>query len=119
MEKIVYISTHFEDAPEKAIIPFVLANASFAMDAEPVIILQAEGVHLAVRGKAAAINHSPFDPLEQLAAAYASMGGKLLVCSPCLKARNLSEADLVENAVIVGAAKVIEVVTSARAVLSY
>ena len=119
MDKIVYIATHFEDSPEKALIPFVLANASFAMEMSPVIILQAEGVNLAIKGKTAKINHPPFDPLEKLAAAYAGMGGKLLVCSPCLKARNYTEADLTPNAVIVGAAKVLEEVTSAKAVLSY
>jgi predicted peroxiredoxin len=119
MEKIVLISTHFEDSPEMAFIPFVLANASFAMEMEPVIILQGDGVNLAVKGKTVGVNHSPFDPLEKLAATYASMGGRLLVCSPCLKARNFTEADLVENAVIIGAAKVIEEITSAKSVLSY
>jgi len=118
-EKIVYIATHFKDSPEKALIPFVLANASFAMDVKPVIIVQGEGVNLAVKGKAAEITHAPFDPLEKLAASYAEMGGRLLVCSPCLKARNYDEKDLVPNAKIVGAAKIIEEVTSAKTVLSY
>lgn len=118
-EKIVYVVTHFKDSPEKAIIPFVLANASYAMDANPVIIVQGEGVNLAVKGKAAEINHAPFDPLEKLFNSYAEQGGELLVCSPCLTARNYTEADLVPNAKIVGAAKVIAEVTSAKTVLSY
>lgn len=118
-EKIVYVATHFRDCPEKAIIPFVLANASYAMDASPVIIVQGEGVNLAVKGKAGEITHAPFDPLEKLFASYAEMGGQLLVCSPCLKARGYEEKDLVPNARIVGAAKVIEEVTSAKTVLSY
>ncbi|MDD2805177.1 MAG: DsrE family protein [Elusimicrobiales bacterium] len=118
-DKIVYVVTHFKDSPEKAIIPFVLANATYAMDAQPVIIVQGEGVNLAVKGKAADINHAPFDPLEKLFALYAEQGGQLLVCSPCLKARNYDEKDLVANAKIVGAAKVIEEVTSAKTVLSY
>lgn len=119
VEKIVYVATHFKDSPEKALIPFVLANASFAMDAKPVIIVQGEGVHLAVKGKAAEIEHAPFDPLAKLFSSYAEMGGEILVCSPCLKARSYTEADLVPNARIVGAAKVIEEVTSAKATLSY
>ncbi|MGD9642821.1 MAG: DsrE family protein [Elusimicrobiales bacterium] len=117
--KMVYVVTHFKDNIEKAIIPFVMANASFAMDEVPLIVLQGEGVHLAVKGKAAEINHPPFDPLEKLAAGYAEMGGRLLVCSPCLKARNYTEADLLPNAYIAGAAKVIEEVTSAKTVMSY
>ena len=118
-EKIVYVATHFKDSPEKAIIPFVLANASYAMDARPVIIVQGEGVNLAVKGRAAEIVHAPFDPLEKLFASYADQGGQLLVCSPCLKARGLDEKDLVPNARIVGAAKIIEEVTAAKAVMSY
>jgi uncharacterized protein involved in oxidation of intracellular sulfur len=119
MDKIVYVATHFKDSPEKAMLPFVLSNASFAMDVQPLIIVQGEGVNLAVKGKAAEINHAPFDPLEKLFASYAEQGGRLLVCSPCLKARGYTEADLVPNAKIVGAAKVIEEITSAKTVLSY
>lgn len=118
-KKIVYVATHFKENLEKAIIPFVMANASFAMDEVPLIVLQGEGVMLAIKGKAAEINHPPFDPLEKLLNSYIEMGGKLLVCSPCLKARNYTEADLVPNAKIVGAAKIIEEVTSAKAVMSY
>lgn len=119
MEKIVLVVTHFEDNPEKAIIPFVMANASFAMESAPVLILQAEGVNLAVKGKAAKIVHPPFDPLEKLAASYAELGGKLLVCSPCLKARGFDEKDLVPNATVVGAAKILAEIGSAKTVLTY
>lgn len=118
-KKIIYIVTHFKDNVEKAIIPFVMANASFAMDELPMMVLQGEGVNLAIKGKASEINHPPFDPLEKLAATYAEFGGRMLVCSPCLKARNYTEADLLPNAFIAGAAKVIEEVTAAKVVLSY
>lgn len=118
-ERIVYVATHFKDNPEKAIIPFVLANASFAMDAHPVVIVQGEGVNLAVKGKASEIVHPPFDPLEKLVGTFTEMGGQFLVCSPCMKARDLTENDLLPNARIVGAAKVIEEITSAKAVLTY
>ena len=119
MDKIVFIATHFEDSPEKALIPFVMSLAAYAMDAQPVKILQAEGVNLAVKGKASKIVHPPFDPLEKLFASYAEMGGKLLVCSPCLKARGFDEKDLAPNATIVGAAKILAEITSAKTVLSY
>ncbi|MHB0994941.1 MAG: DsrE family protein [Elusimicrobiales bacterium] len=118
-KKMVYVVTHFKDNVEKAIIPFVMANASFAMDESPMLILQGEGVMLAVKGKAAEINHPPFDPLEKLVNGYLELGGRMLVCSPCLKARNFTEADLVPNAFIAGAAKVIEEITSAKTVMSY
>jgi uncharacterized protein involved in oxidation of intracellular sulfur len=118
-EKVVYVATHFEDNKEKALLPFVLANAAFAMDSSPVVILQAEAVTAAVKGQAARIVHAPFDSLEKLLNSYTEMGGQLLVCSPCLKARNYSEADLVPNAQVVGAAKIIEEVSTAKTVMTY
>lgn len=119
MDKIVIIATHFEDNKEKAIIPFVLANAAFAMDSAPVVVLQAEAVLSAVKGRAAKVVQAPFDPLEKLLNSYIELGGRLLVCSPCLKARNYGEADLVPNAKIVGAAKILEEVAAAKTVLTY
>lgn len=118
-EKIVFVVTHFEDNPEKAIIPFVLANACFAMDIQPVMILQSEGVRIAVKGEAEKIVHPPFDPLKKLVDNYISMGGKLLICSPCVKARNIKEEDLLPNSIIMGAATVLEEISSASKVLTY
>ncbi len=118
-EKMVYVATHFEDNKEKAIIPFVLANAAFAMDAKPVVILQAEAVLAAVKGQAARVVQAPFDPLRSELNSYIELGGQLLVCSPCLKARNYTEADLVPNARIVGAAKILEEVSAAKTVMTY
>ena len=46
-EKIVYISTNGGENPEKATLPFVLANAALAMDVEAVVALQGPAVTLA------------------------------------------------------------------------
>ena len=39
-EKIVLISTHAGEDPERAIFPMMLANAAQAMDVEAVVVLQ-------------------------------------------------------------------------------
>jgi uncharacterized protein involved in oxidation of intracellular sulfur len=117
-EKIVYVITNGKNNPEKAIIPFVLANGALAMDIDVSIILQSEGVMLAKKGYADDIKHEGFDPLKKLIDDYLSSGKKLLLCGPCVKARKI-ENDLIENAVIVGAAKVAQEALSAKAVFTY
>jgi predicted peroxiredoxin len=53
-EKIMYFCTHASGNPEKAAMPFVMANAALAMDVKAIVVLQGEGVYLAKRGYAAA-----------------------------------------------------------------
>ncbi len=117
-EKIVYIITHAEDNPEKAIIPFVLANGAIAMDVDVSIILQSNGVLLAKKGYAEKINHSGFDPLKKLIDQYIQAGKKIYLCGPCVKARNM-EDDIIEGVTIIGAAKVVQEALSAKAVFTY
>lgn len=117
-EKIVYILTNGKNNTEKAIIPFVLANGAMAMDVDVSVILQSEAVMIAKKGYADEIVHEGFEPLKQLLDIYLSSGKKLYLCGPCVKARKI-ENDLIEGAVIIGAAKVAEEVISANAVLTY
>ena len=49
-EKIVLISTHAGEDPERAIFPMMLANAAQAMDVEAVVVLQGNGVYLVKKG---------------------------------------------------------------------
>ncbi len=49
-EKILYIGTKAADDPEKAAMPFVMANAAMAMDMEATVCLQGNGVYLALKG---------------------------------------------------------------------
>jgi len=43
-EKIIYIGTHGGEDPERASLPFVLANGAQAMDVEAVVVLQGAAV---------------------------------------------------------------------------
>lgn len=118
-KKITYIVTNGDNNGELATIPFILANAALTMDVEPVIILQAEGVMLAVKGYAEKVFFKEGISLKQLMDNYISAGYKLLLCSPCLEKRKLTEKDLIDGAVIIGAAKVTEEVLSSVNVLTY
>ena len=99
-EKILYIGTHGGENPEKAAMPFVMANAALAMDIQATVVLQGNGVYLARKGYPDnMLEPGGFPPVKQLLNDFLSLGGKLLVCVPCIKNRKIDEAtDLVEGA---------------------
>ncbi len=118
-EKLVVIVTESPDNQEKATIPFVMATAAQSMDAEVTIILQADSVLLAKKGVAENVNAPGFMPLKQLLNTFLELKGKLLICTPCVKARGITGDDLIQGSELIAAATVISESLSANAVLNY
>jgi predicted peroxiredoxin len=118
-EKLVIISTIGNEHPEKATIPYVMATAAQASNIEVVVILQSNAVLLAKQGEAEKVLSTAFMPVKQLIDTYINMGGKLLLCSPCLKERNITKEDLIDGTEIIAAGTVIAEVMSATSVMTY
>lgn len=119
-EKLVFMCTHGPEDPERASIPFVMATTAQASDVDVVIGLQASGVLLAKKGVAEEIAAPAFPPLKDLLDIYIENGGKMLVCGPCVKSRQINpETDFVQNATVVNAATFIKEITEATNVLVY
>ncbi len=119
-EKLVIMVTHGPNDPEPATIPFVMAVAAMASDVEVVIGLQASGVELAVTGGADAVQARGFPPLAKLLDDYRELGGRLLVCGPCVNGRHIDPAtQFVENAEVVAAGRFVAEITSATNALVY
>jgi len=113
-EKVFYIATHAGEDPERASVPFTLGKAALAMDIEATIFLHGSGVWLATKGYAEHVRAEPFEPINKLMEDFVELGGKLLVCVPCLQARNIDESDLVEGAELAAAGKVTEEMFTAQ-----
>ena len=118
-EKLVIISTIGDENPEKATLPFVLATAAQATDVDVVVILQSNSVVIAKLGEAEKINAKGFMPMKDLLEAFISAGGSLLLCSPCLKERNISKEELIIGSSIIAAGTVVSEVMSAKSVVTY
>ena len=118
-EKLVIMVTHGPDEPEMATVPFAMAGAAVASDEEVVMGFQGEGCLLVQKGVAETVKVPEFTPISELLPTIQEMGGKILVCSPCLKKRGLHQEDLVEGAEIVAAARFVAEVTSATNSLVY
>jgi predicted peroxiredoxin len=107
------------DNTDKATVAFVVANAAVASDKDTLVFLSIEGVRLAQPGYADDIHEEGFAALKDLMANFVKAGGKIYVCSPCFKKRKLDETKLVEGAVIVGGAKLVEFMGDACPSVSY
>lgn len=118
-EKIVYIATHAGEDPERATFPFMMANAALAMDVEAVVVLQGTGVYLAKKGYADHVHASGLPPLKELLKSFLDQGGRLLVCTPCIKDRQISEDDLVDGSTLIAGATLTQELLSAKATLVY
>jgi predicted peroxiredoxin len=118
-EKIVYISTNGPENPEKASLPFVLANAAMVMEVETLVALQGPAVFLAKKGCLEHVHSAGFAPLKELVEAFFEQGGRLAVCAPCIQERKIDVADLIENAVPIAGGALTEEILSANATLVY
>ncbi len=119
-EKLVFMVTHGPDDPELATIPFVMAVAALASEVQVVVGLQGSGVELAVRGRTDGVEARGFPPLARLLKDYADLGGRLLVCGPCINARGIDPSrQFIENAEVVAAGRFVAEVTAATNALVY
>lgn len=117
--KFLVSLTHGKNDTDKATLAFVVANAAVASGKEVIVFLNAEGAYLSDKGYADDIHEDGFAPLKDLMDQYVEAGGKMWVCSPCHKKRNLSEENLIEGATIVGGAKVVEFLSEGAASITY
>ena len=111
--------THAGDDPDRATVAFVVANAALGSEQETVVFLSTEGVRLAEQGYADDIHEDGFMALSELMGLFAEGGGEIYVCAPCYNKRGLDTENLVEGAVIVGGAKLVEFLAGGTPSISY
>lgn len=119
MGKFCVSLTAAKDNPDKATVAFVVANAALGSGQDTLVFLSIEGVRLSQPGYADDIHEEGFAALKDLMGNFAKAGGKIYVCSPCFKKRGLDENHLVEGAVIVGGAKLVEFLADGSPCISY
>ncbi|MFH2219694.1 MAG: DsrE family protein [Pseudomonadota bacterium] len=119
-EKTLYIGTCAGEDPERASMPFVMANAALAMDIKATVVLQGHGVYLARKGYVDnVLPGGGFPPIKKLVFEFLELGGQLRVCIPCIKERNIAESELIEGAETTAAGAVTVAALEADAVFVY
>jgi len=118
-EKIVIFATHGPEDPERATLPFIMGNAAMVLDAEAVVILQGTGVLLAKQGCYEHVFAAGMPALKDQVKIFLEQGGKILVCTPCIKERQIDEAMLIKTVEPIAAARTIQEVLESDGVINY
>lgn len=120
MSKRLFIMCTFgPDDHERATVPFAIATAAQAADAEVVMGFQIDAVRIAAKGGVDGVSAAGFPPLKDLIEAYQEAGGAMLVCAPCMLARGIQPDDLISGCTVVGGAVFVEEALKATSTLTY
>lgn len=119
MNGLVINLTHSVDDADRTSVAMVVAGAAVASAQDTTVFLSSEGTRLAAKGTAESLHEEGFAPLGELVSSFVEAGGKILVCSPCAKKRDIGEDDLIEGASIVGGATLVALLADGAASLSF
>jgi uncharacterized protein len=103
MPRFMAQATHGRDDPERATLPFIVANVAASADQEAIVLLTIEGVWLATRDYADAIHHPGMPPLREVIASFLEGGGQIWACGTCTKPRGITDEHLIDGARIISA----------------
>ena len=103
MPRFMAQSTHGREDPERATLPFIVANVAASADQEAIALLTIEGVWLATKGYADDIHHPGMPPLREVIDSLLATGGEIWACGACTKPRGITDDDLIEGARIISA----------------
>ena len=105
---------------DKATVGFVVANAALGSDKDTLVFLSTDGIWAAVKGEVDKIDEGePFAPLKELVDKFVANGGKIMVCSPCMKKRGVTEDMLVDGASAAGGAALVEWLANGSPCVAY
>jgi predicted peroxiredoxin len=104
MPRFLAQATHGREDPERATLPFIVANVAASADQEAIVLLTIEGVWLATQGYADDIQYEGMPPLREVIASLLEGGGQIWACGACTKPRGITDEHLIEGARIISAA---------------
>lgn len=118
-EKLIVNCTWGAEDPERATLPFIVANVAATAGQEAVVLCTIEGVRLGVDGGTDGVAADGIPPLAQVYDEFVANGGEVWLCGVCTKPRGITEEHLGKGAQIVGAAKVVEEIANGAKSVSF
>ena len=88
-------------------------------EVEAVVALQGVSVFLAKKGYLEHVAAAGLPALKDLVNTFLEAGGKLLICTPCIRDRHIDESDLMEGSELIAAARLNQEILSANSTLVY
>ena len=116
-KSILYVQTSGVDTPKRLYSPFVLGMTAKAMDIEATIYFLGLGVTVVKKGEAEKVKEGNFPTLKEIMDQAAAAGVKFMVCEQSTQLLNLDRGDFVDEAKVVGAATLNDLVLDADATM--
>jgi len=105
---MIFNCTHGKEDPERAILPFVAANAAVAAGHRAAVFCTVDAVWLGTVGGTDSVAIDGLPPLSELHEHFVSGGGEVWLCITCTSRRGITEDALAEGASLVSAARIVE-----------
>ncbi|MHA1210440.1 MAG: DsrE family protein [Candidatus Freyarchaeota archaeon] len=118
-KRILYVQTSGTDTPERLYAPFILGATAAAMDIDATVYFLIKGVTVVKRGEAEKVKLGDFPSLKEVMDQAVKAGVKLLICEQSCQLLGLERGDFVEEAKIVGAATLNDLLLDADAVICF
>lgn len=120
-EQLLFPCTHGAEAPERATVPYIAAATAAASGQRAIVVLTIDGIWTGVPGHhtddGGGIEVDGMPTLADLQAGLVAGGGEIWLCSACATKRGITgDTELVPGARIVGAATIVEALTTGRAI---
>jgi predicted peroxiredoxin len=112
-KKILYVQTSGVDTPKRLYSPFVLGTTAKAMDIDATIYFLGQGLTVVKKGEAEKVKEGSFPTLKELMDQATTAGVRLLICEQSTQLLNMERGDFVDQAEIVGAATLNDLVLDA------
>ncbi len=110
---ILYVQTSGVDHPKRLYSPFVLAATARAMDIDATVYFLGMGITVVKRGEAEKIKEGSFPTVKEVMDQAVQAGVKLLVCEQSTQLLSMDRGDFIEEAKVVGAATLNDMVLDA------
>ena len=112
-------ASHGKEDPERATLPFVLANNAALAGDEAVVLLTTEAVWLATDGGADGVHREGLPPVAEILRELLDNGGQVWACQSCTKPRQITEDQLVKGARIGTSMEVVELFARGASSISF
>ena len=114
---ILYVQTSGIDTPKRLHSPFVLGMTAKAMDIDATIYFLGLGITVVKKGEADTVREGSFPTVKEIMDQAAAAGVKFLVCEQSTQLLNLDRGDFLEEAKVVGAATLNDLLLDADATM--
>ena len=114
---ILYVQTSGVDTPKRLYAPFVLGMTAKAMDIDATIYFLGLGVTVVKKGEAGKVKEGSFPTVKEIMDQAATAGVQFLVCEQSTQLLNLDRGAFIEEAKVVGAATLNDLVLDADATM--